>query len=111
MARFYDLTSGGLVISPRVCIVDNKAVETTSCIIWTVLLILTVQLTILHVAVIVADKVTQLLTPCFLRLALHICAGLEECCDTQNWKCGWPGLSTSLPRFALPKIENDKKSL
>lgn len=86
MAKFSDLTSYGLVISPRVCIVNDKVVETTSCIIWTVLLIFTVQLTILHLAVIIADKVTQLLTPCFLRLVRRTCAGLEECCDTQNWK-------------------------
>jgi hypothetical protein len=49
-------------------------------------LLFTVQVAVLHVAVILIDKTIQLVTPSFLNLVVHVFGKLETYCDYLNWK-------------------------
>jgi hypothetical protein len=50
------------------------------------ILLFTVQVAVLHVAVIIIDKTIQLVTPSFLNLVVHVFGKLETYCDRLNWK-------------------------
>ncbi|KAJ5306019.1 hypothetical protein PENANT_c047G10697 [Penicillium antarcticum] len=84
MATFNDLTSYGLGISPRECIGDDEVVQSTSCIIWSVVLLFAIQFVLLHVAVVIVDRFIQLFTPRLLTLVICVCAELEDDCDDLN---------------------------
>ena len=49
-------------------------------------LVFTVQIAVLHVAVLIIDKTIQLVTPSFLNLVVCVFGKLEPYCDYLNWK-------------------------
>ncbi|KAJ5753999.1 uncharacterized protein N7511_008152 [Penicillium nucicola] len=83
MAIFYDLTSRGLEISTSHCLADDDIVQTATCVIQSLLLIILIHI-LLTLAVLLIDTIIQRLGPLFLSLVLDTCVGLEARCDDLN---------------------------